>query len=364
MRRVSTGLALLFLAACSGSEPASPMAGKPCCEKGAKAPEACCEKKAAKACCLGAPKQVVEKGFLKPAESRTFEVEYVGKVSEIPAGTKKLRVWMPVPETTSVQEIRNLSFSKEPKLATEPKYGNRIAYWEIENPGATADVTMKFACTRAEIRTDLAALMKEGADSPESFAVYKNPDKLVYVNDEIKKMAAEITKGRTSTVDKARAIYDYVVAKMTYDKNHEGWGRGSTEHACKVGKGNCTDFHALFNSLCRAEGIASGFEIGLYLPYARKSDEKLGGYHCWAFFRVPGKTWVPVDCSEAARFADKKELFFGGHTSNRVTLSTGRDITLEPKQDGAPLNYFLNPYAEADGKPVKTDKSWSYKDLD
>ena len=48
----------------------------------------------------------------------------------------------------------------------------------------------------------------------------------------------------------------------------------------------------------------------------------------------------------------------------RVTLSAGPDITLEPKQDGPPLNYFLNPYAEADGKPVKTDKSWSYQDID
>ena len=92
--------------------------------------------------------------------------------------------------------------------------------------------------------------------------------------------------------------------------------------------------------------------------------EKLGGYHCWAFFRVPGKTWVPVDCSEAMRLNDKREFFFGSHTSNRVTLSTGRDITLEPKQDGAPLNYFLAPYAEADGKPVKGEKTWSYKDLD
>jgi len=154
------------------------------------------------------------------------------------------------------------------------------------------------------------------------------------------------------------------VSKMTYDKNHQGWGLGSTRHACDVGKGNCTDFHALFTSLCRAQGIASGFEIGLYLPYDRKSDEKLGGYHCWALFRVPGKTWVPVDCSEAMRFPARKEFFFGGHTSNRVTLSTGRDLTLEPKQDGEPLNYFLNPYAEADGKPVKTDKSWSFKDLD
>jgi transglutaminase-like putative cysteine protease len=151
---------------------------------------------------------------------------------------------------------------------------------------------------------------------------------------------------------------------MTYDKNHEGWGRGSTRHACDVGKGNCTDFHALFNSLCRAQGIASGFEIGLYLPYEKGKEEKLGGYHCWAFFRVPGKSWVPIDASEADRFPDRAPYFFGSHTSNRVTLSTGRDINLVPKQDGAPLNYFLNPYAEADGKPVKCEKTWSFKEID
>jgi transglutaminase-like putative cysteine protease len=104
--------------------------------------------------------------------------------------------------------------------------------------------------------------------------------------------------------------------------------------------------------------------MGLYLPYEKGKDEPLGGYHCWAFFRVPGKTWVPVDCSEGDRIAERRDYFFGAHTPNRVTLSTGRDLVLEPRQAGEPLNYFLNPYAEADGKPVKTEKSWSYRDQD
>ena len=86
---------------------------------------------------------------------------------------------------------------------------------------------------------------------------------------------ANVVAGKTATLEKARAIYHYVLARMTYDKNHAGWGEGSTRHACETGKGNCTDFHALFNSLCRAEGIASGFEIGLYLPYERKKVEPL-----------------------------------------------------------------------------------------
>ena len=306
---------------------------------------------------------VVSPAYMKPAGFRTFAIDYVGKISGVPDGAKKLRIWLPVPQNSTVQSIRDLSFSAPPKFGTESKYGNRIAYWEIEAPKATHEVTMRFSCERKEIAMDLAKLATDAKASATDSPAFLTADKLVLVDDEIRKMAAEITAGKTTTLAKARAIYDYVLGKMTYDKNHAGWGLGSTRHACDVGKGNCTDFHALFNSLCRAEGIASGFEIGLYLPYEKNSKDALGGYHCWAFFNVPGKSWVPVDCSEADRFPERKEFFFGGHTPNRVTLSTGRDITLEPKQQGETLNYFLNPYAEADGQPVKTEKTWSFRDL-
>ncbi|MEW6159241.1 MAG: transglutaminase-like domain-containing protein [Verrucomicrobiota bacterium] len=312
---------------------------------------------------LAATQQTLETRYLLPAPARTFEVEYVGQVTGIPAGTKLLRVWMPVPQDSTVQKIRNLTLDRSPRLTIEPKYGNRIAYWEIQNPEGAVDLKMRFTCTRHEVRMNLEALDSDGKEAAGDFAVFKQADALVTLDEEIRKLASEITRGKSTSIEKARAIYDYVLEKMTYDKNHDGWGLGSTRHACEVGKGNCTDFHALFNSLCRAQGIASGFEIGLYLPYEKNSSEKLGGYHCWAFFRVPGKTWVPVDCSEADRYPQRKQFFFGGHTSNRVTLSTGRDLILNPTQQGPPLNYFLNPHAEADGKTVPCDKSWSYHDL-
>jgi transglutaminase-like putative cysteine protease len=270
---------------------------------------------------------------------------------------------MPVPQDSSVQSIRELAFSQPARLGIESKYGNKIAYWEWDAPTPNLELTMKFVCQRKEVVVDRRRLADDGADSPAEFTVFKQPDTLVIVDDTMRQLSDRITAGKQSTLEKARAVYDYVLSNMTYDKNHVGWGRGSTRHACEVGKGNCTDFHALFNSLCRAQGIASGFEIGLYLPYERDKQEPLGGCHCWAFFRVPGKTWVPVDCSEAARIPERKQFFFGGHTSNRVTLSTGRDIVLEPPQASAPLNYFLNPYAEADGAPVKTEKVWNYRDI-
>jgi hypothetical protein len=35
---------------------------------------------------------------------------------------------------------------------------------------------------------------------------------------------------------------------------------------------------------------------------------------------------------------------------NRVQFSTGRDLRLNPPQDGKPLNYFVYPYVEVDGQ--------------
>lgn len=309
--------------------------------------------------------------FLEPGDTRMFQVSYTARVAEIPAGTQTLRVWVPVPSDSTVQTIRELEFAGplEPDLHTEGKFGNRIAYYEVPAPGANFEATYSFVCTRRETRTDLDALHVEGKDQAD-LSAFTSPEKLVIVDERIVKMSDEIAAGKTGTVDKARAIYDYVYEHMTYDKSGTGWGRGDTNYACDVGKGNCTDFHALFISLCRAQEIPAGFEIGLYLPYERKpsqnqNGEKPGGYHCWAYFRVPGKTWVPVDISEADRNPERMEYFFGSHTSNRVTLSSGRDLVLDPPQAGEPLNYFLNPYAEADGKPVPgVSKDWMPKDLD
>ena len=35
---------------------------------------------------------------------------------------------------------------------------------------------------------------------------------------------------------------------------------------------------------------------------------------------------------------------------NRVQFSMGRDLRLNPPQDGKPLNYFVYPYVEVDGQ--------------
>jgi len=57
-----------------------------------------------------------------------------------------------------------------------------------------------------------------------------------------------------------------------------------------------------------------------------------------------------VDISEAWKHQEKRDYFFGSHDVNRVQFSTGRDLRLNPPQDGKPLNYFVYPYVEVDGQ--------------
>ena len=97
----------------------------------------------------------------------------------------------------------------------------------------------------------------------------------------------------------------------------------------------------------------------------RGAAGRIGGYHCWAQFHTKDNGWVPVDISEADKAPTKKDYFFGRLNENRINFSTGRDIELVPKQTGTPLNYFVYPYVEVDGKPYPKEKiklSFFYKD--
>jgi transglutaminase-like putative cysteine protease len=158
-----------------------------------------------------------------------------------------------------------------------------------------------------------------------------------------------VTAGKTSQLEKARAIYDYVFDTMRYDKTGTGWGHGDVLWACDSKRGNCTDFHSLFIAMARSQGIPARFEIGFPLPADKRSSE-IAGYHCWAEFFDPQNGWIPVDISEAWKHPVKKDYFFGAHDTDRIQFSVGRDLKLNPQQQAEPLNYFVYPYVEVAGK--------------
>ena len=302
--------------------------------------------------------------------ARAFEFTYVTRVPALPEGGQKLRLWIPVPESDPYQDITSLRIESPVsyELHRDPEYKNLYAYLDVDpkKQATPFEVKVDFAVTRREhkVRLDSTSRGAHASEvTPAELHRFLQPDRLVPTDGLIAQLAAQETRGLTDPLEKARAIYAYVVSTMKYDKTGEGWGRGDAIYACNIRKGNCTDFHALFIGMMRASGIPARFEIGFPLP-ADKSTGEIPGYHCWAEFYLDGVGWVPVDASEAWKHPERREYFFGAHDVNRVLFTRGRDIRFNPAQKGEPLNYFIYSYAEVDGKPFKDlQYQFSFRDL-
>lgn len=305
----------------------------------------------------------------RPRE-RKFEFEYKATVKDIPPGAKKVDLWIPVPHDNQFQKIANMQIdSPYPYKIQTARYGNKIMHVSLNNPKQSAfTVTMRFNTTRKEHvqeRLQQTGYSKAKEERDPDMARWLQPDRLVPIDGNIKQWAQEVVDaaGAKTDLEKARAIYNHIVATVKYDKTGQGWGRGDIYYACDARRGNCTDFHAIFIGYSRALGIPARFAIGFPLPADRGAGQ-ISGYHCWAEFYVKGIGWVPIDASEAAKDTAKREYFFGAHDENRVEFTIGRDLILNPKQSGEPLNYFIYPYAEVDGKAFgSVDKGFTYRDM-
>jgi transglutaminase-like putative cysteine protease len=301
--------------------------------------------------------------------SRTFLLTCKAVVPAQPASTKTLEFWLPVPHTDKSQDVRALKIEAgAPYTVETDQYGNQLLHLKSVAPTAPLTVTLTAQVTRREhlnLRaTDDHAPAETEATDP-NLKRWLAPDRLVPLDAKIKAQAKEVVAkaGAKTDLQKARAIYEHVVSTVTYDKTGQGWGRGDIYYACDARRGNCTDFHAIVIGYCRALGIPARFSIGLPLPTERGRGE-VKGYHCWAEFFTKQTGWVPVDASEAAKNPDKRNYFFGAHDENRVEFTRGRDLTLVPKQAGPPLNYFVYPYAEADGQPLENvARTYTFEDM-
>jgi transglutaminase-like putative cysteine protease len=309
--------------------------------------------------------------FSAPSDSsaplRNFKFTYLTRIPTLSENVKTSRIWIPLPQSDRYQTIGNLkvettfSYTKH----RDPEYGNEYLYLQVPAAKVTepAEVRVSFEVTRHEHRVELEAnrlSAQSGLSSPD-LQRFLQPDRRVPLQGVIAELSAQETRGIEDPVEKARAIYYFVIATMRYDKSGTGWGNGDAIWACTAKRGNCTDFHSLFIGMMRAAGIPARFEIGFPLP-ADQHDGVVPGYHCWAEFYVEPYGWIPVDASEAWKHPDKQDYFFGAHDDNRLQFTVGRDIRLDPPQQGDPLNYFIYPYAELDGKPFPLESKFSFQD--
>jgi transglutaminase-like putative cysteine protease len=303
--------------------------------------------------------------------SRTIAFTYQVHVPATKDANGNFLLWLPLPQQDEYQSVRNLQIESAVAHAEgrETENGNSYVLFRPTPAQVQAgfDATIHFVATRFEHKVSLdtatAKIISANASVPKDLQRDLEPDNLVPLNGVIGDLAKEQTAGDTTALAKARHIYDYVVATMRYDKSGDGWGRGDAVWACTSKRGNCTDFHSLLIGMMRASGIPARFEIGFPLPES-KSEGEIPGYHCWAEFYLYGTGWVPVDASEAWKNPAKRDYFFGAHDVNRVFFTYGRDIHLSAQQEGDPLNYFIYPYAELNGKPFALLQSkFSFRDI-
>jgi transglutaminase-like putative cysteine protease len=320
--------------------------------------------------CLLAVLVVLSSLPLVAQKERHFNFHYTFTVKNVSPG-ERLRVWIPLAHSDAYQDVKVTSRGGDLSLrqVRQPEYGNEVLYAET----AKADrKEYRFSVNYDVVRREHVVLVngKPAPDAPRErtphvqLARFLQPERLVPITGVPAQIAAEQTKGATTTLERAKDIYEYVFRTMKYDKSGSGWGHGDTLWACDSKRGNCTDFHSVFISMARSQKIPARFQIGFPIPSDQSSGE-IAGYHCWAEFYLDSTGWVPVDISEAWKHTEQHDYFFGAHDVNRIQFTEGRDLKLAPAQDGEPLNYFVYPYVEAGGKEyANVSIAFSFEDVD
>jgi hypothetical protein len=313
----------------------------------------------------------------EPPKVRSVEFHYRFRVKALkPAGDAQkgdaakdlVRVWLPRPSSSEFQKITRLDATAPGKVSetTEPRYGNKLLYFETKIPASgefTVDVP--YEVVRHEVLLKTSDPNRRSAEklTAAERALFSGVDQMVPKTGKPLALLTSVEL-RKDKLEIARQLYDIVDDHVAYKKEGTGWGRGDVNWVCDSGFGNCTDFHSLFMSLARSQGLPARFEIGFSIP-ADKPEGAIAGYHCWAWFFHDERGWIPVDISEADKHPELKDYYFGNLTADRVMFSVGRDLELVPKAAGSPRNFLIYPHVEVGNQvqpPENIELQFTYKD--
>ena len=294
----------------------------------------------------------------KLASPRKFLFRYHVTITNLPAG-KKVDVWIPLATSDAHQTVKRIKtkLPGKPRVTRDKDFGNAMLYVRVvADAKGRFPIAIDYEVERKTVSPANGVLVKS-ADRKQ----FLKSNRLVPLRGKPFEKLFDSRLLGTTRAD-VRKIYDRVDKHVRYHKPEGGkWGRGDADWVCDSRYGNCSDFHSLFISLCRTNRVPARFRIGF--PVAAKKAGKVGGYHCWAEF-ADRKRWIPVDISEADKNPKRKNFYFGNLPADRVMFTTGRDLRLEPRQKSGPLNFFIYPHVEVDGKRhTKLEKQFSFAEI-
>jgi transglutaminase-like putative cysteine protease len=303
---------------------------------------------------------------------RSFELVTRVEVTK-PAGTT--RVWVPVPvvDENWQRTIDNAWSGNASKiqLAHDPKYGAAMVYaeWTQGQANPAVEVTSRFA-----LRGRAVDLGKPGKVDPlaaSDRAFYTAATDLQPVDGIVAKTAREITSGKRTDLDKAKAIYEWVVDNTERDPKTRGCGVGDIKAMLESGNlgGKCADLNALYVGLARSSGLPARDVYGLRVAKSEFGYRSLGAgspnvtraQHCRAEVWLAGFGWVPVDPADVRKvvleerpqkttLADPvvppvRRKLFGAWEMNWLAYNRASDVSL-PGSSGPKVGFLMYPQAE------------------
>jgi len=324
-----------------------------------------------------------------PTKWRTFEV--ITKVEFIdPLGA--VRVWVPVPLLNNTDYFKRQGDSwtgnfKAARSVQVDRYGTGLVFTEWLPTEKAPSLEIKSNFMTRDRQVDLNK--KPDASIQEDKAVldyFKKPSKLIKTDGIVADTARGITQGKKSDVDKARAIYAWIVDNTFRDPKVRGCGIGDISTMLETGYlgGKCADLNALYVGLARAAGLPARDVYGVRCAASSefkslgKADDITGAQHCRAEVYLTGYGWVPVDPADVRKVVleeNPPELLplddpkvqraraklFGAWEMNWLPYNYSHDVKL-PQSNGPEIGFLMYPQGEtANGRKDSLDpKNFSY----
>jgi len=302
---------------------------------------------------------------------RTFEVTTKVEVLNPSAGS---RVWLPVPLMTDTNYFKRLGDTWAGNATSmgnfrDGKYDAGIVYaeWASSEKTPVLELTSRFAARDRQI--DFKKSNKAIKEDPEVLKRYLEPSALIPTDGIVADNARVITLGAKRDIDKAKAIYEWIVDNTFRDPKVRGCGLGDIRAMLESRNlgGKCADLNALYVGLARASGLPARDVYGVRVANSAefKSLGKAGditkAQHCRAEVYLTGFGWVPVDPADVRKVVleEKPEglslqdplvkkaraKLFGAWEMNWLAFNYAHDVKL-PNSSAKPLPFFMYPQGE------------------
>lgn len=286
--------------------------------------------------------------------TRHISLTYTAYITNLPAGAKEVRWWIPVAVSDERQTVQLLPGDQSTgQLTRDSRYNNQMLYKKVTVKKITPDDTLKvvlhYQLALNEKNVPEAKNIKATGVEPVAggMQVYLTGNRLIPLQGPVEQLYQQLQLPG-EPIAAARKVYDYLIDNMVYNYKAPGAGIGDVLWACNSKTGDCSDYHSIFIGVCRYAGIPADHVFGL--PLKKGAGKGLvKDWHCWARFYSGKPGWITIDASEADKHPELRDYLFGSLSNLYLTLSHGRDMILSPAQKGPPINIFADPYVEVDG---------------